>query len=270
MSNTGITLIVTTSKPNPGLESQAIMAARHLGVPYIPRGQHSLAFLRQEYGCSHLLVLEREGLVLRFAGGEFFFHPNMASLRILALQQGRKDNLVEALQLHPGDFVLDCTLGLGADALVIAYAVGNKGAVTAIESSPLIAFLVATGLAKPGAKLPAGIAEAMQRIQVVQGDHRDLLSAYPDQTFDVVYFDPMFRQPIATASGLCPLRHLADHRPVDPEVIKQARRVAKRRVVLKENRQSPEWGRLNPNQIIGGRHATLAYGVWEGRLGVEG
>ena len=82
-----------------------------------------------------------------------------------------------------------------------------------------------------------------------------------DDSFDAVYFDPMFRHPFMESAGIHPLRFLADPRPVSAEAIREARRVARRRVVLKESSKSGEFARLGFSAFVGGKYSHVRYGV---------
>ena len=164
--------------------------------------------------------------------------------------------------LQPGMQVLDCTLGLGADAIVASFAVGDGGSVTGLEASPLIAAVVGYGLAHFVAE-NYPIQEAMRRIQTVQTDYLAYLKAQPDASVDVVYFDPMFRHPLRESVQLAPLRTSADHRPVSLGAMEEAKRVARQRVVLKENSRSLEFARLGFAKIAGGKYSHVHYGIWE-------
>src|SRR5512138_2034020 len=101
-----------------------------------------------------------------------------------------RDTFLEAAGIEDGDAVLDCTLGLGADALVAAVAAGPRGRVVGVEASPALAAWVGEGLRRLDD-------EAAARIEVRAADHAALLAALPDRSFDVVVFDPMFRHPRA-------------------------------------------------------------------------
>jgi hypothetical protein len=137
-----------------------------------------------------------------------------------------------AAGLGAGDAVLDCTLGLGADALVAAAAVGPGGRVLGLEASRLLAAWVAEGLGR----LPD---PAARRVEVRAADHAEALASLPDRSFDVVLFDPMFRHPRAEPPGFDLVRRLADRRPLTPEALARARRVARRWVVVKDG--APGW-----------------------------
>ena len=103
----------------------------------------------------------------------------------------------------------------------------------------------------------------MRRIKVVNTDYLDFLRNAEDKSFDVVYFDPMFRHALERSTALNPLRDIADHRAVTLEAVAEARRVAKYRVVLKENAKSLEFERLGFKTIRGGKYSPIHYGVIE-------
>jgi 16S rRNA (guanine1516-N2)-methyltransferase len=256
-----MTIAVTTSKsPGADMVAAAEGLARRLGGTYAPREGRSIDALRDASDAGIVIIIERGRTVCRAGGKLFFFHPNMAKQRVSMLRLGQPDPMAEALGLGPGDHLLDATLGLGADAIVAAYVVGESGRVVATESVAVIAEIVADGLRRFTCQLP-GIESAMRRVEVVADDHFDFLRRQPDASLDVVYFDPMFETPLRSSVALSPLRELADHRRVSAEAVAEGRRVARRRVVVKNNRESPVWRELGITEVIGGTSSRVAYGI---------
>ena len=243
--------------------------AQRLNIPYVPRGRESMEELRERYGVPWILVAKKGRLVLDTPGGELFFHPNMAHLRLKNLRMGEGDHMVSAMGLREGMSVLDCTLGLGADAIVASYAVGPGGAVTGVEINPFVAEVIGYGLAHVLGD-NYDMHEAMRRIRVCRGDYMDFLREQPADSYDVVYFDPMFRHPLLESENLNPLRSLADHRPVSGEAVREALRVARRRVVLKENSRSLEFARLGFAKMAGGQYSRIRYGILEKKHEITG
>jgi predicted O-methyltransferase YrrM len=179
----------------------------------------------------------------------------MGALRARRLAEGERstaDGFLAAAQLRPGDAVLDCTLGLGADALVAAEAVGEDGRVVGLESSPALAAWVAEGLARLASA-------AARRVWVVATDHGDHLASCPERSFDVVVFDPMFRHARAQASAFDPVRRLADQRPLDAGAIARARRVARRAVIVKDGTPGWDLARLGLAPLPSARGAHRLY-----------
>lgn len=77
---------------------------------------------------------------------------------------------------------------------------------------------------------------------------------------DIVYFDPMFREPITDSASINPLRHYANGEPLDEESVREAVRVARKTVVLKEARYSGEFERLGFSLPERGK-SKITYGV---------
>ena len=203
----------------------AARTAAELGIPNVPRGSDSLDEMRTAYGVDAVLVARR--------------------------------GLLTAVMC-----VLDCPLGTGADAIIESFAVGATGSVTALEANPIIAAVIGDGLAHATGD-NYEMHAAMRRISVHAADALDYLCAQADGSYDAVYFDPMFRRPVHESEGMNALRVLADARALTAEVIAEARRVARRRVVMKERRESAEFARLGFDTLTGGKYSRIAYGVME-------
>lgn len=255
-------IVTTIRKVTPDLEMKAKHFAKELQEKYVLRNKLGIDKLKQMYGVDTVLVVKNDKLVLDLPEGEMFFHPNMAQIRIKRLRYGGNDNMLDAMQIKKGMKVLDCTLGFAADAIVSGYGVGEQGSVTGLEVNPLMALIVREGL-KTYLPTNYDIKYAMNNIEVINQDYMSYLKQQKDNAFDIVYFDPMFRHPLTDSQNLNPLRQLADMRPVSLEAIAEAKRVAKYRVVFKENSRSLEFARLGFTKICGGKYAPIHYGVIE-------
>ncbi len=253
-------VVTTVQNPTGDVEKLARQIAASLNMPFVARSKNSLAAIKEWHGVSDLLVVTTKGPVAHTPGGEFFFHLNMSELRIKNLINGKHDHMVAAMDLKPGMTVLDCTLGLATDAIVASFIVGNDGKVRGVESSPLIAVITQYGLQNFTCD-DEYINRALRNIRVENMDYYQYLVALSSASFDVVYFDPMFRQPIYSSSNLKPLRYLADSRPLSKEIIREACRVAKKRVVVKEGRDSKEFERLGITIMAGGKYSSIRYGI---------
>ncbi|MDP6824173.1 MAG: protein-L-isoD(D-D) O-methyltransferase, partial [Dehalococcoidia bacterium] len=131
------------------------------------------------------------------------------------------------------------------DALVAARAVGPGGEVLGVESSVALFTLVREGLSS----YDPGPESAL--IQPVLGDSRELLSRSAAASFDVVIVDPMFSQPAKSDGNFAALRDFADPTTLDSEWIQQARRVAKRWVVVKAGHAEPWFGSVGLRRVPG-------------------
>jgi hypothetical protein len=233
-------LAVTVSGQTHGdTESRARAAAERWSLPYVARRHKSSLGALLETAASAFLVFTAEGVVLRDATGAMSFSPGMAKLRVKRIDAGETDDLLVRLgELRPGDSVLDCTLGLAADALVAARAVGTAGRVVGIEKSLAIYGLVSEGLRDydPGPR--------SCRIEPVHADAAHFLETSEAGAFDVVLFDPMFERSQSASPSFEFIRRYADYAQVTSEMLEQARRVARRWVLIKGARYSPVFKRL--------------------------
>ncbi len=258
-------LVVTSSRnPDAHWRTDAPAWAERLGTRAVPRRDRSLATLAADEQVGGVLVIARQQQPVYYEparGVEYSFHPSMAKTRIHNLTVGRGDPMVTAMKLGPGDDVLDCTLGRGSDAIVASWIVGEAGQVVGTERVVVLAALAAHGLATYEIR-PHDVAAAMRRIEVHRADYHDVLSESADGSFDVVYFDPIFAQPLEASPAMVPLRALADDQPVDVGALEQARRVARRAVVVKQRRGSNYWQGLPfAVEIVAGGNSRIEYGV---------
>lgn len=257
-------LVTTPRRPSEGDVAEAHRVAARLRLPYVERRNRSLDRLAAERSAAALLlVAERDrALWLPGLGAPWRFHGGLAVLRIRRLEAGGdRDPFLAACDLRPGDRVLDCTGGALADALVAAWAVGPEGRVDAIEASPLLCEVIAHGAARIRFGEPT-IDAALDRIRVLAGDHLDHLRRLGSGSYDVVYFDPMFRETTHAPPGFDVLRALADPRPLSREALEEACRVARRRVVLQDRKAGGELERLGLAELpVISRHARTRFGA---------
>lgn len=254
-------VVVTTAiRPTRQMLDWAAWFATQLHTAFVPRKGRSLASIQASCGASTVVVVTAHGPVVYCQGEKMFFHINMAQLRIKNLKSGKHDHMVNSCALQPGDTVLDCTLGLAADATVASFVVGDSGMVVGLESSPLLAALAAFGVRHYQAEDPQ-VTQALRRLTVISTAYEEYLPSLPDNSFDVVYFDPMFRRPLLKSVSLYPVRLFADSRAIPPQAITEACRVARRRVVIKETTGSSEFARLKVHTVLGGKYSPVQYGV---------
>ena len=71
----------------------------------------------------------------------------------------------------------------------------------------------------------------------------------------------MFRKPIQDSANFKPMRAIANMEQLQSKALVEALRVAKKRVVIKETKDSMEFERLNISQIYGGKYSSVSYGV---------
>ncbi len=260
------TVVTTSHRPDNESVNAAMTAAAELKTVFVERNRMSLARIREKYGIENVLVVTGREVKLFTPLGEYFFHPSMSVPRLKAIKQGKPDHMVEAMSLKPGDWVLDCTLGLASDAIVAAAVAGPNGRVVGVEICPELAYMVRIGLKNYCTETKI-LKEAVSRVEVWTGDCNCYLAELPDRSFDIVYFDPMFRYPRIKSSSMEPLRGIMNSEPIHPTMIREAVRVARKRVVMKENWFSKEFERLGFLRVTGGKYSPVAYGIIDRREG---
>ena len=279
--------------------TEAKQWAEELQVPFVPRLDNlSLEAMLSRYGVEGLLIATTTGPRIFTSSGTFFFHPGVGMLRWKQLFGGEQqpraadtavisetgasqvmlaatgktqvmlsgtgtkaalpDHFVAATQLQPGQRYLDCTLGLGADALIASHLVGNRGRAVGLEASLLLHFVVSRGL-KAYRTHYAALAADLKRLETYHTEALPFLRQQPADSFDVIYFDPMFRFPVHQSSTMQPLRPLAFEEPLTRAVVEEALRVAPR-VVIKE-RGETILRELGCSTFTGGRYSRVMFGI---------
>ncbi len=253
-------LVTTTRSANEQTVTRAALYAGQLQAAVVARNDLPLSKLQQQTEDACLLVVSADGMQL-YCGDHapLHFHPGTSVIRIKRLRSGEPENLIEACGAREGDTVIDCTAGMATDAILLAHAVGPAGRVTALESEPLLALIVREGLRTHVSGI-RDVDDAMRRIQLIESEHGEYLRKLPAKSADIVYFDPMFRHPIEASSSISPLRRLANHQPLQRESVLEAVRVARKAVVMKEQRDSGEFARLGFERMLRSR-TKIAYGV---------
>lgn len=235
-----VTIVTTAGRPDAESMKLAQAASDALAAKVIPRQKRSVRKMGEQYD-ANIIVAGKNRYEYYALGAEapFFFHPNSAAFRLKRVARGEDEPLLTACALQSGDTFLDCTLGIGSDSLLAAYAVGQEGKVTGLEADQNVAFIVRAGMqAYDTTELP--LTHCMRDIEVVHATAHDFLKSQPDESFDVVYMDPMFEEKIAESTNFEALRHAGSHISLCAEWVAEAKRVAKKRVVLKAHFKS-EW-----------------------------
>lgn len=252
--------VTTTREADESLNYKAKGIAKDLNISYIKRGNFSIKKTILKDGFDYLLVVERDKIVIKGEDSTLFWHPNMSELKIKSIRQGNKEAIIEATKLEVGNSILDCTLGLAGDSLVFSAVVGEKGYVVGTEINKFIAYLSKRGLENYNNIND----ETINNIKVVNESYEDYILKQSDNSFDVVYFDPMFKEPNRKSSSINSFRDFADHRGLTKEILMEALRVCKKRVVIKDRQGSNDFEILGIEKYYGGKKSgAIIYGVIE-------
>jgi len=259
--------VTTAARPSPETEALAQEMAAQLDVLYVPRLERSLPDVYSASDAGRLLISGGDHLRLhdRATGAEYFYHPNMFLTRGSVVLGGGPDHFLQAADLKPGDRLLDCTLGFASEAALASLVIGDTGTIVGLESVPALAAVTRRGLqAFPLRAIP--LAAALRRIEVVTADSRDYLPQCGTGVFDVVYFDPFFAERLSgSEASVSPLFVFGNPAPLSPEAVAEARRVARRRVLIKHPSHITlpdplsEW----VTETIGGRKSRVIYSVMD-------
>ncbi|BBJ27916.1 class I SAM-dependent methyltransferase [Athalassotoga saccharophila] len=245
--------VTTSHKPLQHQVNKAKELAQAFGCRYIPRRHFS--FMEGEI----VIIAERYGISAVKDGKRLFFHPSLAVLRKSNVETGQRDYLIESLDLSGNEKVLDCTLGLGSEAILIAHFL-PKGHVKCLESSKIIKIIVENGIRDKN--LPDWVRESAQRIEILEYDYKKFVRE-SDEIFDCVYVDPMFEHPNFKSYAMNPLRPFADHSGIDPADIEEMKKIARKRIVVKARWNDSIFERYKFDKVVGSLKSKIGYGVVE-------
>lgn len=255
--------VTTAIRPSETMLSRAHQVAEDLSLKYILRKKSSVAKILKANDLDYVFIVQSDKLLLKSLNNELFWHPGTAVIKLWDTAQGGSNQLLQAAQLTKGDTVLDCTLGYGSDAIVMASAVGNSGAVIGLEDNRYLAYLAKDGLMNY-TQVNDSIKEAMNRIKVIHSNYRDYLCSLEDASVDVVYFDPMFQNPNKASKSLNAIRDFANMCELEEKWVEEALRVCRKRVLVKERIGSGVFKRLGITKRIGEiRMGSVVYGILE-------
>ncbi len=234
-------VVTTAGRTNDEMVELAKKTALELNVPFIERKKRSIAKIQEQTNEDVLVVGKNRIEIYPSHGNEpLFFHPNSAMFRMKRIMKGEHDPFIQASELTQGNSILDCTLGLGSDSIVASFVVGETGKVASLEGNKYLYYLLKGGLKSWDTGYTI-MNEAMARIDVRHDTYESFLTSCPPNSFDIVYFDPMFEETIDESEGIRGLRNFAIYSTISPEAIEAAKRVAKKKVVLKDHWKSEQF-----------------------------
>ncbi len=217
--------VTTCYKPSDAHRARARVLSERFAAPSVDRRSFDVMFAAT--GATHLYVVGRDHEEVRAREGACFVQEGLLSTK---LHEGSHHPFVRAL--GPCASIVDCTIGLANDALHAAVALNCS--VLGVEGSPVIHALLEEGLRRLSASYAAG-----QRIHLLHGDALAVLRGLGDRSHDVVVLDPMMSRPGKSAPSFAVLRAFAVPERASTELLREAARVARDRVVLKLGKGAP-------------------------------
>lgn len=252
---------VVPAVDKPDYVEYANLVANKYGLRFRMRYGRTIHQLLQELE-SPLLVANQQGCYYRSEHSILRYHMGLAPLRLLQLQRGKHDYLLDALSLIGHETVLDATFGFGADSYVIASALQDTHArIIGLESSAPIYYLASEGLLHYIDETGFVTKELRQKIDLFHMDHGAYLEQAGTGSVDIVYFDPMFIRPVEGSVHMEGIRNYGNKSLLHPDVVAMAKKVAKKRIVIKERRQSDFWLKHPADEYVGGKYSNIVYGV---------
>ena len=244
---------LVTTAPS-GSFDEARELAQRFGLEAEPRADRAIPELVEAAAGAPILILSKAQADLVHRGRVFRASFGMGFLRLVRARRGEVDPLVRGAALRAGEVVLDATLGLAADALIAAHA--TRAQVMGLEASPVLAAFVSAGLRR--ILVPGRVAAELIDVRCV--DHRQALREMPDGSVDVVLFDPMFRSAGESGALFELVRTLAEHAPLATETLREAQRVARRGVLVKDAPPGNELARLGLRPLPSRRSPRFVFG----------
>ena len=217
-------IIVTTSvKTTLALNNKAQKLANKLNLRYILRNKKTIKQLLST--SQGVLVVYKNKLSYFEENSELFFHLDTTALKI---KNSDNEPLVEIIKEEKQN-ILDCTMGLAGDSILLSY---YKHNVTSLEKNNIIYLITTNGLENYISSNDE-INNAMRKIKTNNIDCLDYLKKCPNDNYDIIYFDPMFSHNISESNNLEGILPLADTTFPYEEFIKEAKRVARKKIIVK-------------------------------------
>ncbi|MBU0279102.1 5-formyltetrahydrofolate cyclo-ligase [Gemella sp. zg-1178] len=222
--NTHENFVVTTNiKTDDKIISRAKEIANYFEVDYAERKKLTLRQFLSKYN-NAMLVYKDKILYVNQKEEKLFFHIDTAMLRIKNKSEPLLDIIGEKNQE-----ILDITMGLARDSIVLSY-FGHR--VTSLEASKIIHFIVSCGLNN----FSSGnleIDKALRKIKTLNIDSLEFLKKCEDNSYDIVYADPMFSNNIKDSDNIAVFDKLACFDGIRAEVLAEMKRVARKKVIIK-------------------------------------
>lgn len=228
---TGITTIRNVTRP---VKEEAWARAEALGLPYYRR-EGTLDDMMTAFHLEGFLVYGKDLPYYYGGGGEYHYHFGTSVLRKGQMEQGHEDRLCRLLPDKEDLNVLDATFGQGGDSLTMSWFLGDRGHVTALEKSTALWEIGQAAIDSYEDSKEEELTRALRRITLIHEDFRIFLEKAEPKSFDVIYFDPMFKAPVKRReNNMEGFRKAAAYDSLTEEILGLAQRTAAMRIIVKE------------------------------------
>jgi len=188
---------------------------------------------------------------------EFFYHPSISKIRYNNFENSENDYLIKTIDAKKDFTVLDLTIGLSSEALFMANYVKE---VTGVEASFPLYLVVEEGLKNYQFK-QEWMKNASKKIKIINNNYKDILKYFDDDSYDVVYCDPMFENPQMKSSPLNSIRQLAVYDKISQKDFEHMKRIARKRVVIKARETDSLWEHFYFDEKSGSKNSGVYFGV---------
>ena len=263
MNNIPHAVVTTPRRPKPADVDEARAQAKRLGLSFVERRSLSWERLVEESGAQAVLAAAVGDRALWLPGMRqpWRFHGGMAVLRIRRLlEHGEMDPFLVACDCAPAIGSSTAPGGACADALSRRMRSGRDGHVEVVEASPLLHAVIAHGVEQVRFG-EAPIDSAWIACTSRWATTSRCCARCPTAPTIPSTSTRCSARARAQPPGFDVVRALADPRPLAAEALVEARRVARRRVVIQDRKRGGELERLGiPELPVMGRYAAARFG----------
>lgn len=254
--NIGTTTIRNYSRMSRELAEERAVS---LQIPYIPR-EGTLEEMAETSHMEGFLIYGKKLPYFWTGGEEYHFHLGTSVLRVEQMKRGNGDRLCRLLPEGTRS-VLDATFGQGGDSTVMSWYLAGRGQVTALEKSIPLYEVGRAGLSSFHDK-DGILTESLRRIRLLHEDFKSFLQKAEPESYDVIYFDTMFRAPVKrSVNRMEGFRKAASYDRLDEEILHLALHIARKRIIVKERPFSPIFAGSLFSSLHYHKGQSTAYGV---------
>ena len=174
------------------------------------------------------------------------FHLGTAKLRIAQMKHGHADRLVKLLPDKEYLTVVDATFGAGGDSIVLSWALQGKGQIISLEKSPVLWVIGQAGISG-FSDADEDVLQAIRRIHLIHDDFAHWLQQAKSKSVDI--------------NNRNAFRNAACYDVLTEDVLAQAVRAARCRVIVKERPFSPVFKNPAFTYVDSKKGQSTAYGV---------